>query len=103
MINQSMGSKDWAMLLLLSLLWGGSFFFIGVAVTELPPLTIVTLRVGIAAITLWIVLLAAGYEVPKTLRLWRTFFIMGLSQQRYSLCSDRLGSNAYRCGISLHN
>ena len=78
MINQSMGSKDWAMLLLLSLLWGGSFFFIGVAVTELPPLTIVTLRVGIAAITLWIVLLAAGYEVPKTLKLWRIFFIMGL-------------------------
>ena len=78
MINQSMGSKDWAMLLLLSFLWGGSFFFIGVAVTELPPLTIVTLRVGIAAITLWIILLAAGYEVPRTLKLWRTFFVIGL-------------------------
>jgi len=78
MINQNMGSKDWAMLLLLSFLWGGSFFFIGVAVTELPPLTIVTLRVGIAAITLWAVVLAAGYKVPKTLKLWRTFFVMGL-------------------------
>ena len=78
MINQSMGSKDWAMLLSLSFLWGGSFFFIGVAVTELPPLTIVTLRVGIAAITLWIILLAAGYEVPRTLKLWRTFFVIGL-------------------------
>jgi drug/metabolite transporter (DMT)-like permease len=78
MINQSMGSKDWAMLLLLSFLWGGSFFFIGVAVTELPPLTIVTLRVGIAAITLWVILLASGYEVPKTFKLWRTFFVVGL-------------------------
>lgn len=78
MINQSMETKDWAMLLLLSVLWGGSFFFIGIAVTELPPLTIVTLRVGIAAITLWIILLTSGYEVPKTLKLWRTFAIVGL-------------------------
>ena len=35
------------MLLILSVLWGGSFFFIGVAVKELPPLTIMMLRVGL--------------------------------------------------------
>jgi len=78
MINQSMTTKDWVMLLLLSLLWGGSFFFISLAVAELPPLTIVLLRVGIAAITLWAILLISGYEIPKSLKLWRTFFIMGL-------------------------
>ncbi|WP_321284791.1 EamA family transporter [uncultured Vibrio sp.] len=48
-----MNTKVWAMLILLSILWGGSFFFVGVAVNNLPPLTIVTLRVGIAAFTLW--------------------------------------------------
>ena len=37
------------MLLALSVLWGGSFFFTGIAVKELPPLTIVVLRVGLAA------------------------------------------------------
>lgn len=73
-----MTTKDWAMLLLLSLLWGGSFFLIGLAVAELPPLTIVLLRVGIAAITLWAILLIGDYEIPKSLKLWRTFFIMGL-------------------------
>ena len=78
MINQSMTTKDWVMLLLLSLLWGGSFFFISLAVAELPPLTIVLLRVGIAAIALWAILLISGYEIPKSLKLWRTFFIMGL-------------------------
>ncbi|BDR16653.1 EamA family transporter [Vibrio sp. STUT-A11] len=52
-INYSMNTKVWAMLILLSILWGGSFFFVGVAVNNLPPLTIVTLRVGIAAFTLW--------------------------------------------------
>ena len=67
LINQRMDAKDWAMLLLLSFLWGGSFFLIGVIVGELPPLTIVTLRVGIAAIVLWAVLLIKGYDVPKSL------------------------------------
>ena len=78
MINQSMTTKDWAMLLLLSLLWGASFFLISLAVAELPPLTIVLLRVGLAAITLWAILLIGGYEIPRSLKLWRTFFIMGL-------------------------
>ena len=73
-----MGAKDWALLLLLSFLWGGSFFLIDVIVLELPPLTIVTLRVGIAAIVLWSVLLIKSYEVPKSFKLWRAFFMLGL-------------------------
>ncbi|MGG2476396.1 EamA family transporter, partial [Rhizobium sp. BR5] len=44
-IQKQMDAREWAMLIALSLLWGGSFFFIGVAVKELPPVTIVTLRV----------------------------------------------------------
>ena len=78
MINQRMGTTDWAMLLLLSFLWGGSFFLIGVLVAELPPLTIVTIRVGVAALTLWAVLLVVGYDIPKTFKLWRAFFMLGL-------------------------
>jgi len=78
MINQRMGTTDWAMLLLLSFLWGGSFFLIGVLVAELPPLTIVTIRVGVAALTLWAVLLVGGYDIPKTFKLCRAFFILGL-------------------------
>jgi len=78
MINQTMGSKDWAMLLSLSFLWGGSFFFVGVAVAELPPLTIVTLRVVIAAAILWMILFFSKHQAPKTTKLWRDLFIMGL-------------------------
>lgn len=78
MINQRMTAKDWAMLLLLSFLWGGSFFFIGVAVTELPPLTIVFLRVGLAAVTLWAIALFSGYKAPRSIAVWRAFALMGL-------------------------
>ena len=52
-IQKQMDAGEWAMLVALSLLWGGSFFFIGVAVKELPPVTIVTLRVSLAAIALF--------------------------------------------------
>ena len=37
----SMTATEWGLLLILSVIWGGSFFFTGVAVKELPPLTIV--------------------------------------------------------------
>jgi len=77
-INSVMTLKDWGMLLSLSMLWGGSFFFVGVAVSELPPLTIVTLRVGIAALILWAILILSGQKAPGSLALWRSLFIMGL-------------------------
>lgn len=77
-INTSMGMREWLMLITLSLLWGGSFFFVGVAVVELPPLTIVTLRVGLAAITLWIIVLFMGLSLPKSPNVWVAFLVMGL-------------------------
>jgi drug/metabolite transporter (DMT)-like permease len=77
-INTSMGTREWLMLIVLSVLWGGSFFFVGVAVSELPPLTIVTLRVGLAAITLWTIALMMGLRPPKSIKIWLTFIVMGL-------------------------
>ena len=53
-IKTRMGVREWTMLLTLSVLWGGSFFFVEVAITELPPFTTVTLRVALAAVALWI-------------------------------------------------
>jgi len=77
-IRIEMGIREWLMLLALSVLWGGSFFFVGVAVSELPPLTIVTLRVSLAAITLWLVAIFMGMPVPNSGRAWSAFFAMGL-------------------------
>jgi len=100
MINQRMSTKDWAMLLLLSFLWGGSFFLIGVVVAELPPLTIVTLRVGVAAITLWAVLLIGGYEVPKSFKLWRAFFMLGLLNNVIPFALIVWGQNHIGAGLA---
>ena len=43
---QRMNGRDWAILLFLSVLWGGSFFFIDVAVESVPPFTLVLARVA---------------------------------------------------------
>ena len=56
MIHKVMDGRDWAILLFLSVLWGGSFFFIQVAVRDVAPLTFVWLRVTIAAAALWLFL-----------------------------------------------
>ncbi len=73
-----MGGVEWAMLLALSVLWGGSFFFIGVAVRELPTLTLVVLRVGLAALALWAFVALTGRRVPREGRVWAAFLGMGL-------------------------
>lgn len=52
MINRVMGPREWAVFIFLGLVWGGSFFFIKVAVTSVAPLTFVWLRVTIAAAAL---------------------------------------------------
>lgn len=73
-----MGVAEWALLLALSVLWGGSFFFIEIAVPDLPPLTIVVLRVGLAALALWAYAFATGLRPPRSAAVWLAFLVMGV-------------------------
>jgi len=77
-IQKTMNASDWALLALLSLVWGGSFLFVGVAVRELPPLTIVALRVVMAAVALRFVLAVMGVRLPRERQVWAAFLGMGL-------------------------
>ena len=76
--NRPMTALEWGLLLTLSLLWGGSFFFNGIAVKALPVLTVVAARVSLAAVLLWIVLPIAGVAMPRDRKTWTAFFAMGL-------------------------
>ncbi|HEY8334120.1 MAG TPA: DMT family transporter [Tardiphaga sp.] len=71
-----MDARDWVLLIVLSVLWGGSFFFNGLALKELPPLTLVSLRVLLAAAILLSATLACGLKLPSTLRDWMPFAII---------------------------
>jgi drug/metabolite transporter (DMT)-like permease len=71
-------ARDWSLLGLLSVLWGGSFFFNGVLLRELPPLTLVLLRVALASIILLPLLWIYRIEFPKGISGWKPFFAIGL-------------------------
>jgi len=75
---KTMDHKDWSLLILLSILWGGAYFFAGVAVRELPPLTVVMARVFIAALALMPLFLYMGLSLPRTFSGWLPFIGMGL-------------------------
>lgn len=73
-----MSLTQWGLLVFLSLLWGGSFLFVGMAVHELPPLTLVLARVGLAALALLPAVYAMGLRLPSGIRAWQPFMVMSI-------------------------
>ncbi|MEI4486647.1 DMT family transporter [Frigidibacter sp. MR17.14] len=67
----------WAQLLLLALIWGGSFPGNRVAVHAFGVAPTVALRVGIGALVMWSVVAARGLPLPRAPRVWASFLLMG--------------------------
>jgi drug/metabolite transporter (DMT)-like permease len=72
-----MSGRVWLLLITLSVLWGGSFFFSEVALAELGPLTVVLGRVGFAALALIGLVYLTGHRLPSGWGLWGAFLVMG--------------------------
>ena len=73
-----MTTINWMRLLLLSLVWGGSFFFIEVGLRGFSPLVLVSIRVTLAATTLLAIAWLRRDRFPTDPAIWRGYFIMGL-------------------------
>ncbi len=73
-----MNLRDWSLLIALSILWGGSFFFVRVALDGVPPLTLVLARVVIASAVLLLLLRATGEALPRRRDVWLTLAVMAL-------------------------
>jgi drug/metabolite transporter (DMT)-like permease len=73
----SMKPSEWAMLVLLSVFWGGSFFFVEIALRGFQPSAIVCLRVVMAAIILSGVVYLSGQRLPSSPGMWGAYFVMG--------------------------
>jgi len=74
----SLSATDWLLIIILAMLWGGTFFFAKVALTEIPPLTLTFARVVIAAMLLTVVVRVTGLALPQGRSLWSGLFIMAL-------------------------
>ncbi|MGV6838880.1 MAG: DMT family transporter [Planktomarina sp.] len=76
--QKTMTPRAWAELGLLSLIWGGSFLSIRIALDELPFLTSVLFRTAPAAVLLWVYVLWRGLDLPRAPKTWAVFAVMGL-------------------------
>ncbi len=92
--------KSWGLLVVLSILWGGSFFFVEVAVGHVPPLTIVLVRVGLAAIILWAVVGFFGAAIPRERRVWLAFLGMGILNNVIPFCLIVWGQTEVSSGVA---
>ena len=76
--SHAMTLFEWALLLTLAFVWGGSFFFAAVAVVEIPPMTVAWVRVSGAAMILFLALRVMGQTMRWEREVWVAFFFMGL-------------------------
>ena len=76
--SRPMTPLEWGMLLALAAVWGGSFFFNGIAVRELPVFTVVVFRVALGAVILFMILKLKMERMPASRAIWAVFFGMGL-------------------------
>lgn len=99
-IRTTMGLREWVMLSLLSIVWGGTYMFVGIAVDSLPPLTIVSLRVSIAALAFWTYVLVARVPMPKSPVVWRDMFIQGIVNNALPFSLLVWGQTAIASGLA---
>jgi drug/metabolite transporter (DMT)-like permease len=69
---------EFALLILLGILWGVPFALTKISLTSIPPITLVTARVLIAATTLWMIVALSGYQIPNSKGLVGRLFVQGI-------------------------
>lgn len=66
--------------LILCLIWGTTWLFIKVGLTEIPPITFAYLRFGLAVIVLGAVIRLGGGRFPRSLTHWKLLSVTGILQ-----------------------
>lgn len=99
-VAKRMDGPAWVMLLALSAIWGGSFVFTEIALSGLPVLTIVALRVSIGTATLWLVVAALRQRVPRSATVWAAFAVMGLFNNAVPFTLIVWGQTATTAGLA---
>ena len=95
-----LSATAWLLLLLLGLLWGGSFFFARVAVAHIPPFTLALLRFVIAALCLH-VFIAGRFNIYAEFKArWPSFLLLGLINNAIPHACIFLGQTHIGAGLA---
>lgn len=95
-----MSSLAWGLLLLLGFIWGGSFFLGKVAVETTTPLTLVLLRVSLAAVTLHLYLLLRSKRFQATGAQMVQFIVLGMLNNVIPFSLIFLGQTEIGAGLA---
>ncbi len=98
--SQQMSGVDWGLLLLLGLVWGGTFYFGKVALALWPPFTVVLGRIVIGAVLLNVVVILTGHRLPRDPQLWRALLVMGLLNSVIPFCLIVSGQTQITSGLA---
>jgi drug/metabolite transporter (DMT)-like permease len=95
-----MGPVEWGFLFALAFLWSWIFFLTKVALGDMPPFTVVALRLGIGAIILYGVVRFSGAPTPTSLRTWVAFAGMGALNNFLPFCLIAWGQTQIDSGLA---
>ncbi|MDP3897923.1 MAG: DMT family transporter [Mesorhizobium sp.] len=98
--QKPMSAALWGLLLLLGAIWGGAFFFVGIAVAEIQPLTLVLLRVATAALLLQVWLRIRGLSFATVLPVAGSFFGLALLNNVVPFSLMFIGQTAIGAGLA---
>jgi drug/metabolite transporter (DMT)-like permease len=100
MTEHRMTAGEWALLGILSLVWGASFFFFKILVVALPPFTLVLGRVGFAALALHVVMIARGtpFRLPRDQ--FGPFLLLGLVNNVVPFVLIAIGETRITSGLA---
>lgn len=73
-----MPASQWLLLVLLAVMWSIGYTFVGFALRDLPPITVVLARLSIAALMLIAVVVARGLAWPRGVAGWWPYAVMAL-------------------------
>ncbi len=77
-VQKEMSSRAWTELFILGCIWGGVFVAVAEILEDIPPVTLVAIRVAGATFILWLYVLMRGHALPKDIRIWGALLVMGL-------------------------
>jgi drug/metabolite transporter (DMT)-like permease len=99
-MSRAMTGTEWGMLGLLSVMWGGSFLFNGIAIKEVPIFSIVAFRLALGALALHLVLVIGGIPLPRDFRSLRGYLGMAVLNGALPFCLIVFGQTRIQSGLA---
>lgn len=76
--QKTISARTWFELLLLGVIWGGSYIGVRLALPDFGVLSTVALRMAGAAVMMWLFVWWRGLPIPRSPRIWGAFVVAGL-------------------------